>query len=311
MAKVLITGGAGFIASNVADKMIELGHSVVIVDDLSSGFEYNINPKAKFYKMDIRDPKLKEVFAKEKPDYVDHHAAQMDVRKSVEDPMFDADVNIKGGLHVIMLALEYKVKKFIYASTGGAVYGEPEYLPVDEKHPVNAISQYGISKHTLEHYLFLYNYLYGMNYTILRYPNVFGPRQNPHGEAGVNAIFIGMMLEGKTPKIFGTGTAVRDYIYVGDVVEANIIAMTKGDKNIYNLGWGRGISVNEIYAILQKLLKFENPPIYAEARAGEIERVYLDATKAKKELGWEPKVTYEEGLQKTIDWFREKKKLGK
>jgi len=150
-----------------------------------------------------------------------------------------------------------------------------------------------------------------LNYTILRYPNVFGPRQNPHGEAGVNAIFIGMMLEGKTPKIFGTGTAVRDYIYVGDVVAANIIAMTKGDKNIYNLGWGRGISVNEIYKILQKLLKFKNPPIYAEARAGEIERVYLDAAKAKKELGWEPKVTYEEGLQKTIDWFREKKKAGK
>jgi UDP-glucose 4-epimerase len=308
LAKVLITGGAGFIASNIADKMIELGHSVVIVDDLSSGFEYNINPKAKFFKMDIRDPKLKEVFQKEKPEYIFHHAAQMDVRKSVEDPLFDADVNIKGGLHVIMLALENKVKKFIYASTGGAVYGEPEYLPVDEKHPVNAICQYGISKHTLEHYLFLYNYLYGMNYTILRYPNVFGPRQNPHGEAGVNAIFIGMMLDGQTPKIFGDGKSVRDYIYVGDVVEANVIAMTKGDKNIYNLGWGRGISVNEIYAILQKLLKFKNPPIYSEARAGEIERVYLDASKAKKELGWAPKVTYEEGLQKTIDWFREKKK---
>ncbi len=307
MAKILITGGAGFIGSNVADRMIELGHEVVIVDDLSSGSESNVNPKAKFIKMDIRDPKLKEVFEEEKPDYVDHHAAQMDVRKSVEDPMFDADVNVKGGLHVIMLALEYKVKKFIYASTGGAVYGEPEYLPVDEKHPVNAISQYGISKHTLEHYLFLYSYLYGLPYMVLRYPNVFGPRQNPHGEAGVNAIFIGMMLDGETPKIFGDGTAIRDYVYVGDVVDANVTVMEKGDKGIYNLGWGRGISVNEIYKILQDLIGFENPPIYTEARAGEIQEVYLDATKAKSELGWEPKVMYEEGLQKTIDWFREKK----
>ena len=306
MAKILVTGGAGFIGSNVADRLIKLGHKVVIVDDLSSGFESNINPKATFHEMDIRDPKLREVFENERPEYVIHHAAQMDVRKSVEDPMFDADVNIKGGLHVIMLALEFKVRKFIYASTGGAVYGEPEYLPVDEKHPINAISQYGISKHTLEHYLFLYQSLYGLSYTVLRYPNVFGPRQNPHGEAGVNAIFIGMMLEGKTPKIFGDGEALRDYLYVGDIVDANVIALKDGDNAVFNLGWGRGISVNEIYRILQKLIGFEHPPIYDEARAGEIQRVYLDATKAKSELGWEPKVTYEEGLQKTIDWFRQK-----
>ncbi len=307
MAKILLTGGAGFIGSNVADRMIELGHEVVIVDDLSTGFKSNVNPKAKLYEMDIRDPKLKDVFEKERPDYVNQHAAQMDVRKSVEDPMFDADVNIKGGLNVIMLALEYKVRKLIYASTGGAVYGEPEYLPVDEKHPVNPISQYGISKHALEHYLYLYHYLYGLNYTVLRYPNIFGPRQNPHGEAGVNAIFIGMMLDGKTPKIFGDGEAVRDYVYVSDVVDANIIAMEEGANDVFNLGWGRGVSVNEIYGILRDLIGFKNPPICDKPRAGEIQRIYLDATKAKDELGWAPKVTYEEGLQKTIDWFREKK----
>ncbi len=303
--KVLVTGGAGFIGSNLVDRLLERGAGVSVVDNLFTGFEENLNPKAKFYRVDVREKdKLREVFEAEKPDYVHHLAAQMDVRKSVEEPTFDAENNILGGLNVITSSLESGVKKIVYASTGGAVYGEPQYLPVNERHPINPICQYGISKHTFEHYLYLYRYLYGLNYTVLRYPNVYGPRQNPKGEAGVNAIFIGMMLKGETPTIFGDGRQLRDYVYVGDVIEANTLAMEKGDGEIYNIGSGVGISVNKIYSMLSELLSFNKPPIYAPPRPGEIEKVYLDSSKVQKELGWKPKVSFEDGLRKTISWFR-------
>ena len=305
--RVLVTGGAGFIGSNLVDRLIEKGADVSVVDNLLTGFERNINPRAKFYKVDVRDrDRLREIFESERPEYVHHLAAQMDVRRSVEEPTFDAENNILGGLNVITSSLESGVKKIIYASTGGAVYGEPQYLPVDERHPVNPICQYGISKHTVEHYLYLYRYLYGLNYTVLRYPNVYGPRQNPKGEAGVNAIFIGMMLEGRTPTIFGDGKQLRDYVYVDDVVEANLLAMEKGDGEIYNIGSGIGISVNKIYSMLSEILSFDKPPIYAPPRLGEIQKVYLDSSKAQGELGWKPRVNFEDGLRKTIAWFRSK-----
>lgn len=308
MSKILVTGGAGFIASNLVDRLIAEGHEVVIVDNLSTGFRKNINKKAKFYKVDVRnEKKIDEIFAKEKPDYVDHHAAQMDVRRSIENPTYDADVNILGSINILENCRKYKVKKVIYISTGGAVYGEPEYLPVDEKHPINPVCHYGVSKHTVEHYLFLYNYLYDLNFTVLRYPNVFGPRQNPHGEAGVNAIFIGKMLKNETPTIYGDGEQLRDYIYVSDVINANILALNKGNRGFFNLGWGKGISVNQVYSTLQKIINYPEKPHYAPSRLGEINKVFLNGSLAGEKLGWHPEVSFEEGLKKTTEWFRNSK----
>jgi UDP-glucose 4-epimerase len=306
--KILVTGGAGFIGSNVTDRLIDEGHDVVIIDDLSTGFVENINPKAKFIKKDIRDKKLEQVFAAEKFDIVNHHAAQMDVRKSVKDPRFDADVNIGGSINILENCVKYDVKKIVYISTGGAVYGEPEKLPVSEDCHINPISQYGISKHTVEHYLFLYRMNYGLNYVVLRYPNVFGPRQYPHGEAGVTAIFTLKMMNGEQPSIFGDGEQLRDYTYIADIVEANILAMTtnKGDNEIMNIGTGVGTSVNEIFKILADILEFDQPAIYKEPRIGEILQTYLDASKAARVLGWKPKVSFREGLEKLVMYFRSK-----
>jgi len=306
--KILVTGGAGFIGSNVADRFIEHGHEVVIVDDLSTGFIENVNPEAKFVKMDIRDEKLDDLFASEKFDIVDHHAAQMDVRKSVKMPRFDADVNIGGSINILENCVRHKVKKVIYISTGGAVYGEPEMLPVTEDCLINPISQYGISKHTVEHYLFLYKMNYDLNYVVLRYPNVFGPRQYPHGEAGVTAIFTEKMLKGEQPFIFGDGEQLRDYTYISDIVDANYLAMTESgaDGEIINIGTGYGISVNQIFKDLSDIIDFKKDPVYKEARLGEIFKIYIDAAKAKKLLGWKPKVEFKKGLEKLVDYFNSK-----
>ncbi len=304
MAAFLVTGGAGFIGSHVVDKLIQDGHHVAVVDDLSTGSRENVNPSATFYQTDIRSDELSSIFKKEKPDFVNHHAAQMDVRRSVQEPLFDADVNILGSLNLIENSLRHNVKKFVYISTGGAVYGEPDYLPVDETHPIRPLCQYGISKHTVEHYLYLYGQTYGLRYTVLRYPNVYGPRQNPFGEAGVNAIFIGKMLRGEVPTIFGDGEQLRDYVYVSDIVRANIAALERGDGQIYNIGSGIGTSVNQIYEKLQQITGFSQPAIYSEHRTGEIQRVYLDSSKASKELGWKVQVSFDEGLARTVEWFR-------
>lgn len=305
MAKVLVTGGAGFIGSHVVDRLIAEGHSVVVVDNLSTGFRENLNPEATFYQEDIRNgAKMDEIFASELPEYVNHHAAQMDVRKSVEDPLFDAENNILGSLNLIGLSVKYKVKKFVYISTGGAVYGEPTYLPVDEDHPINPECQYGISKHTVEHYLYLYELHYGLKSIILRYPNVYGPRQNPNGEAGVVAIFIGKMLRGKLPTIFGDGKQLRDYVYVDDIVEANLLAINVTRTGIYNIGSGVGTSVNEIYNKLKSLLRFNEEPQFAPPRTGEISKIYLNSTKAGMNLGWSCKTSIDEGLEFTAKWVR-------
>ena len=305
--KILVTGGAGFIGSNVADGFIAQGHEVGILDNLSTGLRENIPAAAKFFEVDIRDAEgLRKVFDEFRPEVIVHHAAQMDVRRSLLDPVFDGDTNILGSLKLILEAVRSMVKRFVYVSTGGAVYGEPKELPVPETHSINPECAYGISKHTVEHYLELYRILSGLTYVVLRYPNVYGPRQNPHGEAGVNAIFIGMMLEGKTPTIFGDGEAVRDYVFVSDVVDANIRALTRGDNQIVNIGSGIGTSVNRIYEKLQQILGFASPAIHAPARAGEIQKVYLDARKAERVLGWKPTVTFEEGLRRTVEWSRKR-----
>ena len=303
--KILVTGGAGFIGSHVVDLYIENGYEVVVVDDLSTGRLSNLNPGATFYKLDIRSPQIAEVFEKERPDYVNHHAAQMDVRRSVLDPLFDADVNILGSINLIECARKFEVKRFVYISTGGAVYGEPEYLPCDEAHPINPICQYGASKHTVEHYLYMYRQLYGLEYVVLRYPNVYGPRQDPHGEAGVVAIFSGQMLKGEQAKINGDGEQERDFVYVGDCARANLLALeTQNGSAIYNLGSGQGTSVNQIYEVLKAITSYKLERLHGPAKVGETRRIYLDARKAGEELDWVPRVALEEGLEKTVSYFR-------
>jgi UDP-glucose 4-epimerase len=309
MAKILVTGGAGFIGSHVVELFVSKGYEVVIVDDLSTGRISNLNPSAKFYQMDIRDPKIREVFEIERPDYISHHAAQMDVRRSVAQPLFDADVNILGSINLIECAREFDVKHFVYISTGGAVYGEPETLPCDENHPINPICQYGASKHTVEHYLYMYNVNYGLNYTVLRYPNVFGPRQDPQGEAGVVAIFTGKMLLGEPVTINGDGEQTRDFVYVGDCARANYLALTTEHKpGIYNIGWGRPTSINEIFTSLAKIINYTHPVSYGPAKVGETRHIYLDASRANRDLNWSPMVSLEEGLRQTVEYFKTSEK---
>jgi UDP-glucose 4-epimerase len=309
--KVLVTGGAGFIGSHVVDAYLAEGYEVAIVDDLSTGRRSNLNPAATFYQLDIRDPKLSEVFERERPDYVNHHAAQMDVRRSVADPIFDASVNVLGSINLIECARNARVKRFIYISTGGAVYGEPEYLPCDEAHPINPICQYGASKHTVEHYLYMYRENYGLEYVVLRYPNVFGPRQDPRGEAGVVAIFTGQMLAGEPVVINGDGEQVRDFVFVGDCARGNLLATTTEQANtIYNLGWGRGTSVNDIFWGLKAITGYEREPVYGPAKVGETRRIYLDASKANEKLGWAPAVSLEEGLSQTVAYFDRVERIG-
>ncbi len=303
--RILVTGGAGFIGSHVVDALIERGHEVVVADDLSTGKREHLNPRAKFHRLDIRDAQgLEDVFAAERPEIVNHQAARANVRESMARPVLYAEVNVIGSLNLLELSRKYGVGKFIYASTGGAVYGEPEYLPADESHPINPLDPYGASKHFVEHYLYLYGVNYGLHYTVLRYPNVYGPRQDPYGEAGVVAIFTDQMLEGGQPVINGSGEQERDFVYVGDVAAANIQAMKKGDGQIYNLGWGVGTSINEIFAKLRKITAYERQAVHGPPKLGEVFKVYLEASKAQHELGWVPRVGLDEGMRKTVEYFR-------
>ena len=302
--KILVTGGAGFIGSHVSDALVEAGHSVVVIDDLSTGREANLNRSAKFLVADIRDPKLDELFAQERFEVVVHQAAKANVRESMEKPILYADVNILGSLNLLELSRKHQVRKFVYASTGGAVYGEPEYLPVDESHPINALDPYGASKHHVEHYLYLYRANYGLQYTVLRYPNVYGPRQDPYVEAGVVAIFTNQMLAHKPVTINGTGEQQRDFIYVGDIAHANLLSLQKGDGEIYNIGSGHGTSVNEIYDHLRELTEYAGQATHGPAKLGEVYRIYLNADKARAQLGWEVTTPLARGLAETVEFFR-------
>ena len=302
--KILLTGGAGFIGSHVVDALIEAGHQVVIVDNLTTGRTSNLNPMAKFYRLDIRSPEMREIFDVERPEIVDHHAAQVDVRRSVSDPLYDADINIQGGIHLIQLCLEYGVRKFIYISSGGAVYGEPEYLPCNESHPIHPLAPYGVSKYTLEMYLYLNRQVHGLDYTILRYGNVYGPRQDPNGEAGVVAIFTGKMLQDQTVKINGSGEQERDFVYVGDCARANLMVLEQASGQIYNLASGEAVSINQLFSELKKITAYQKEPVYGPAKLGETFRIFLDASKAKSELGWQPLVSLEQGLIRTVEYFQ-------
>jgi len=305
--RILITGGAGFIASHVADAYIQQGHAVAIVDNLETGFRENVNPKAQFYENDIRDVRaVDRIFDEFKPEAVNHHAAQMDVRRSTRDPVYDAECNILGSLNLILTAVRTGVKRFQYVSTGGAVYGEvPEKdLPVNEDYPVNPICQYGISKHTAEHYLFLYHRLYGLSYIVHRYPNVFGPRQTPHGEAGVVAIFTGLLLQGKQCTIFGTGDKTRDYVFIEDVVRANQLTLQSEHCGILNIGSGVGTSDQEVYDAVAEAVGSNLRPAHVDVRPGEVMHICLDASRAQRTIGWKPTVPFREGVAHTVAHIR-------
>jgi UDP-glucose 4-epimerase len=302
--KVLVTGGAGFIGSHLVDSLLDHGHSVAIVDDLSSGKTENINPAARFYQLDIRDPALADVFRQEKPDVVNHHAAHADVRRSVADPVFDADVNILGSLHLLECARAHGANGFVYASSGGAIYGEPSYLPCDEDHPLHPICPYGVSKLAAELYTSFYGNAYGLRYSILRYPNVYGPRQDPTGEAGVVAIFASQMLDGRQVRINGSGEQQRDFVYVDDVVRANLLVMGHEDGETYNLGSGIGTSINDLFAMMKRRTSYAEEAIHGPPKLGETFEIYLDASKARTSLGWKPLVDLEEGIARTIDSYR-------
>lgn len=302
--RILVTGGAGFIGSHVVDAYIADGHDVAIVDDLSTGHRANVHPRARLYELDIRDPALADVFAEEQPEVVNHHGAQMSVRVSVDEPLRDASINVVGSLNLLECARRADVRKVIYISTGGAVYGEPRYLPCDESHPVDPLCPYGISKHTPEHYLALYQRLYGLEYTVLRYPNVYGPRQDPHGEAGVVAIFTGQMLRDEPVVINGAGAQERDFVAIQDIVAANVAALRHGDREIINLGSGRGTSVNEIFAALAAITGYRQAPVFGPAKSGEVFKIYLTGDKARRLLRWEPAVSLEAGLATTVASLR-------
>lgn len=302
--KILVTGGAGFIGSWVADVYINGGHEVLILDDLSTGRRENIPADASFIEGDIRDADLvRGVFSDFRPDIVNHHAAQIDVRKSVEDPAYDASVNIIGTLRLLESSVRSGVKKFVFASTGGAIYGEPRVIPADEKTPPMPISPYGTSKYAVEKYLEYYKYIYSLEYVALRYANVYGPRQNPHGEAGVIAIFCSRILAGKPCIVFGDGAQTRDYVYAGDVAKANLSALS-APPGSYNIGTEIETSVNGLIAELGAASGVKFKVEHADARAGEVGRISLDVKLAGKVLGWAPGVYLKEGIKNTWEWFK-------
>ncbi|MEO8231111.1 MAG: NAD-dependent epimerase/dehydratase family protein [Ignavibacteriota bacterium] len=302
--KILVTGGAGFIASQIADAFINDGHQVVVLDDLSTGFEKNINPKAKFVKVNICDKNLDKLFELEKFDVVNHHAAQMDVRRSVKDPEFDASTNILGTINLLQNCVRYGVKKFMFASTGGAIYGEQDYFPADEKHNQQPKSPYGISKLAVEKYLYFYNSEYKLNYTILRYANIYGPRQNPFGEAGVVAIFSTKLLKGEQPTINGHGQQTRDYVFVGDVVKANQLALKDEASDVYNVGTGIETDVNQLFLFINNITNAKKEELHGPTAAGEQLRSVITSDKLFKKFGWRPSTKFEDGLKATVEFFR-------
>ena len=302
--KILVTGGAGFIGSHVVDRYVDLGHEVAVIDNLSTGFEKNLNAKAKFFKADIRElEKIYEIVGDFKPDVINHHAALAEVTKSIENPSDTLAVNVMGTANVLLAGGKASIKHFIFSSTGGAIYGDPVHLPADESCKPAPLSPYGLSKLLGENIIEFYARIYGLTYTIFRYSNVYGPRQNPGGEAGVVAIFTNLIKSGTRPTIFGDGSKTRDYVYVGDVVSANELALDTTENNLLNLGWGKEISDKEIFDAIASALNFSEDSIYAPFREGEVSKISLDSTKARKILGWVPKVNITEGINITTKCY--------
>lgn len=304
--KILVTGGAGFIGSHVVDLFLQDGHEVLVLDNLSTGYRENVPDGVRLIEMDITDPKIDDVFKKEKFDVVNHHAAQIDVRISVGDPVFDARINILGSLNILEACLRHGVKKVQFASTGGALYGEQDYFPADENHPIRPLSPYGIAKYAIERYLFYYHQVHGLDYVALRYGNVYGPRQNPHGEAGVVAIFCDRLITGKEAVINGDGKQTRDYVYVGDVAVANQLTLNSDLNRALNIGTSVENDVNAIFRILNDAGGFGAPEKHGPAKKGEQMRSVINWSLAQKLIGWRPQVKLEEGLKLTLNYFMEK-----
>ena len=300
--KILVTGGAGFIGSHVVDAYINAGHRVIVIDNSLTGFEKNINKKAKFYKADIRDAqKIDAILKYEKPEIVNHLAAIAEVVKSLRDPIPTMEVNVMGTVNLMRSGGEIKIKKFIFSSTGGAIYGEPKKIPANENTPATPLSPYGLSKLLSEECIKYYARNYNFDYLILRYPNVYGPRQNPKGEAGVVAIFGELMKHGQRPIIFGDGTKTRDYVFVEDIAKANLVSLQKGKNNVINLGSTKETSDQNIFDIIAKITKFEKKPIYKPFRRGEVYKISLSNDRAKKILNWKPIMAIEKGIKTTIN----------
>jgi UDP-glucose 4-epimerase len=301
--KILVTGGAGFIGSHLVDSFIAMGHEVCIIDNMIHGKEKNINKKAIVYKIDIRDEKILQAFQMFKPEIVVHDAAQISVPKSIEIPMEDASINILGSINVLEASRKVGVRKIIYPASA-AIFGQPVYLPIDEKHPLNMISGYGITKHTVEHYLQMYKSLYNIDYAVLRYSNVYGARQDSTGEGGVISIFCEKIMNNSSPYIFGDGEQLRDFIYVKDVVRANIAAIDSINNGIYNVCTSRKTSVNELLKIINDITGKNISPIYTDEREGDIKDSYMTYEKIKNEIGWEPEYDLYDGIKETIKSFK-------
>ena len=301
--KILITGGAGFIGSHVAEILAADNNEIIIIDDLSTGKLENIPASALFYEKNITDPSVEEVFEKIKPEIMIHLAAQVSVPSSVKNPLKDMEINIKGTLRLLEASVKHGVKKVVFSSTGGAIYGEHDYFPADEKHPLQPLSPYGISKLCAEKYLYSYYKTYGLPYTVLRYSNVYGPRQDPFGEAGVIAIFVKNILDNEQPVINGTGEQTRDFVYVKDVARANLLAVKSDLIGAVNISTGREISINETFSILKKVTGSSLPVKYGPALPGEQLRSVLSYEKAKQIISWSPSFSLEKGLKETVDFF--------
>lgn len=303
MANALVTGGAGFIGSHVAEALIAEGHHVEVVDNLITGKRDNIPQEAVFHEMDIRSRRLEDVFSKVKFDIVFHLAAQMDVRRSVADPSFDAEANILGGINLLQACAAHGVKKVIFASTGGAIYGEQTSFPATEDHPQNPASPYGISKLAFEKYLQFYKVEHGLDYVSLRYANVYGPRQRGDGEAGVIAIFFERLLSGEKAVIYGDGGQTRDFVYIGDVVRANMLAIDYNHSRALNVGTGIETDINTLFDNIKNIIGSKQERIYEPAKPGEQRRSVIDYSAIKEALGWEPRVDIVEGLKKSAEFF--------
>ncbi|MEE9553736.1 MAG: NAD-dependent epimerase/dehydratase family protein [candidate division Zixibacteria bacterium] len=304
--KILVTGGAGFIGSNLASALCERGDDIFIIDNLSTGKRENIPEEAKFHQLDISEPVIDKVFETEKFDTVFHMAAQMDVRNSVEDPANDAEINILGGINLLRSSVKHGVKKFVFSSTGGAIYGEQDYFPADENHPLRPVSPYGISKLSFEKYLYYFKLQFGLEYIALRYANVYGPRQNSHGEAGVVAIFCEKLLKGDKAFVNGDGLQTRDFVYVGDVIKANLLAMEHPESGEYNVGTGIETDINAIYDMIKSSTDSSQERVNREAMPGEQMRSVISYELIKKSMGWSPTVKITDGIAKTVEFFRSK-----
>lgn len=304
---VIVTGGAGFIGSHIVDKLVFEGHNVMVIDDLSSGNVENINPSAKFVKKSVLDD-LTQEFREFSPDVVIHHAAQVNLRKSLSDPVYDARVNVLGTINILEFSRRFDVKKIIFSSSV-AVYGEPQCLPVDENHPLQPLAPYGVSKLCAEEYIKMYGRTYNLSYIIFRYSNVYGPRQNATGEAGVVTIFINNILNNKECNIFGSGEQTRDFVYVKDIAEANLLGLERG-QGVYVLGSGSEISVNLLFnklkIIFNEMGRSVKKPVYRERIKGEVQRFVVNSDKARKEIGWSSKTNFDDGLKETVKWYMQR-----